>query len=191
MVKAMITPQSLIGVTPTVLVGAVVDDKPNFMAVAWCGVANSSPPMVTVSIRAQRYTFRGIIKTREFSVNVPSTDQVKEVDYCGMSSGSKVDKIAVCGFKIFYGNLKNAPLIEQCPVNLACKVEQIIELGTHQLVIGKVEETHVTDRCLKAGRPDFRQINPFVFGTGIPAEYYSCTESIGRAFSIGRALEKK
>jgi len=191
MAKIMINPQPLLCATPTVLVGAMVDDKPNFMTVAWCGVANSNPPMVSVSIQPQRYTFRGIIKNREFSVNIPSSDQVREVDYCGMSSGVKVDKVEVCGFKIFYGNLKAAPLIEQCPVNLACKVEQIIELGTHQLVIGKVEETHVTDHCLKAGRPDFRQIKPFVFGTGMPAEYYSCNESIGRAFSVGKSLEGK
>ena len=191
MAKVLIAPQPLICTTPTVLVGAMVDGKPNFMAVAWCGVANSIPPMVAVGIRPNRHTFKGIIKTREFSVNVPSTEQVKEVDYCGMVSGAKVDKVAVCGFKVFYGRLKDAPLIEQCPVNLACKVEHIIELGTHQLVIGRVEETHVTDTCLNDGRPDFKQIMPFVYAAGVPAEYYAFGESIGRAFSVGRALEGK
>jgi flavin reductase (DIM6/NTAB) family NADH-FMN oxidoreductase RutF len=191
MAKVLIAPQPLICTTPTVLVGAVVDGKPNFMAVAWCGVVNSIPPMVSVGIRPQRHTFRGIIKTREFSVNVPSTEQVKETDYCGMVSGAKVDKVTVCGFKVFYGILKNAPLIEQCPVNLACKVEHIIELGTHQLVIGRVEETHVTDACLNDGRPDFKQIKPFVYAAGVPSEYYAFGESIGRAFSVGRALEGK
>jgi flavin reductase (DIM6/NTAB) family NADH-FMN oxidoreductase RutF len=191
MAKVLVAPQPLIGATPTVLVGAVVDEKPNFMAVAWCGVANSSPPMVTVSIRAQRYTFKGIIKTREFSVNVPSIDQVKEVDYCGMSSGARVDKIAVCGFNIFYGSLKNAPLIEQCPVNLACKVENIVELGTHHLVIGRVEETHVTSTCLNDGRPNFSLLKPIIYAAGVPSEYYAFGASIGRAFSVGRALEGK
>jgi len=191
MAKVLIAPQPLICTTPTVLVGAVVDGKPNFMAVAWCGVANSIPPMVSVAIRPHRYTFRGILKTREFSVNVPSIDQVKEADYCGMVSGAKVDKVAACGFKIFYGTLKNAPLIEQCPVNLVCKVEHIIELGTHQLVIGRVEETHVTDTCLNDGRPDFKQIKPFVYAAGMPAEYYAFGRSLGRAFSVGRVLEGK
>lgn len=191
MVKIMINPQPLICTTPTVLVGAMVDGKPNFMAVAWCGVANSTPPMVSVAIRPQRYTFRGILKTREFSINVPSVEQVKEADYCGMVSGAKVDKTAACGFKIFNGGLKNAPLIEQCPVNLACKVEHIIELGTHQLVIGKVEETHVTDTCLNDGRPDFKQIKPFVYAAGVPANYYAFGKNLGRAFRVGRALEQK
>jgi len=85
--------------------------------------------MVSVAIRPARYTLKGI-HTGEFSVNIPSTDIVKEVDYCGTVSGAKVDKVKVCKFKIFYGELKKAPLIEQCPVNLACKVEHILKLGT-------------------------------------------------------------
>jgi flavin reductase (DIM6/NTAB) family NADH-FMN oxidoreductase RutF len=186
--KVLITPQPLICTTPTVLVGAVVEGKPNFMAVAWCGVANSLPPMVSVAIRPQRYTFKGMLTSREFSVNVPSVDQVKEADYCGISSGAKVDKAAVCGFKIFYGTLKNAPLIEQCPVNLACRVEHILELGSHQLVIGLVVETHVTDTCLNDGRPDYGQIKPFVFGSTTPAEYFAFGQSLGRAFVVGREI---
>lgn len=189
--KVMIAPQPLICVTPTVLVGVTVDGKPNFMAVAWCGVANSLPPMLTVAIRPQRYTFHGLLASREFSVNIPSVDQVREADFCGTASGAKVDKVAVCGFRIFYGALKNAPLIEQCPVNLACRVEHILELGSHQLVIGLVEETHVTDTCLNDGRPDFRQIKPFVFGSTSPAEYFALGESVGRAFVMGRELREK
>ena len=191
MAKVLLTPRPLICTTPTVLVGAKVDRKPNFMAVAWCGVANSNPPMVTVAIRPHRHTFKGIIKTRTFSVNVPSTDHVKETDYCGMVSGAKIDKVAVCGFKIFYGNIKTAPMIEQCPVNLACKVENIIELGTHQLVIGRVEETYVTDTCLNDGRPDFKLIKPFIYAAGVPANYYAFGRKIGRAFSAGKAIERK
>jgi flavin reductase (DIM6/NTAB) family NADH-FMN oxidoreductase RutF len=197
----MLNPQPLVCTTPTVLVGAVVADsssadassegKANFMAVAWCGVACSNPPMVSVAIRPQRHTFKGIIATREFSVNVPSTDQVKEADYCGMVSGANVDKTAVCKFNIFYGSLKSAPLIEQCPVNLACKVEHILELGTHQLVIGRVVETHVTDSCLNDGRPDMRKIRPFVYGATVPSEYYAFGEVVGRAFGAGRGVGGK
>jgi len=75
-----------------------------------------------------------------------------------MVSGAEVDKVAVCKFTIFYGVLKNAPLIEQCPVNLACKVEHILELGTHHLIMGRVEETHVSENCLTDGKPDLRKL---------------------------------
>ena len=191
MAKVQLTPQPLLCTTPTVLVGSMVDGKSNFMAVAWCGVANSVPPMVSVAIRAQRHTLKGILQFKEFSVNIPSANLVKEADYCGIVSGTKVDKTAICGFKIFYGKLKNAPLIEQCPVNLACKVEHIISLGSHELLIGKVEDTLVTETCLTDGKPDMRKIDPIVYGAGVPMEYFAFGESLGKAFLIGRCLEEK
>ena len=190
MKKVLINPQPLICAPPTVLVGTMVDGKPNFMAVAWCGVANSEPPMVSVAIRPARYTLKGI-KNKEFSVNIPSVDIVKEADYCGIVSGAKVDKVAVCKFNIFFGALRNAPLIEQCPVNLACQVEHILELGTHHLIIGRVMETHISDDCLTDGRPDIRKIKPFIYGMGSPAEYYPLGNAIGKGFSIGKDLAEK
>jgi flavin reductase (DIM6/NTAB) family NADH-FMN oxidoreductase RutF len=90
-----------------------------------------------------------------------------------------------------FGKLKNAPLIEQCPVNLACKVEHIISLGTHELVIGRVEETLVTDNCLTDGKPDMRKIKPMVYSAGSAMEYVGFGDSLGKAFIIGRELEKK
>jgi flavin reductase (DIM6/NTAB) family NADH-FMN oxidoreductase RutF len=190
MKKVLLNPQPLICAPPVVLVGTMVNGKPNFMAVAWCGVANSNPPMISVAIRPARYTLKGI-QTKEFSVNIPSADIVKEVDYCGIVSGAEVDKVAVCKFKIFYGNLKNAPLIEQCPVNLACKVEHILELGTHHLIIGRVEETHISENCLTDGKPDLRKINPFLWGMGSPSEYFALGDSLGKGFSVGKELAGK
>lgn len=189
--KVQVNPQPLVGITPTVLVGAVVDGKPNFMAVAWCGVANSLPPMVSVAIRAQRHTFKGMIATREFSVNVPSVDQMKETDYCGIASGAKVDKVAACGFSVFYGKLKSAPLVEQCPVNMACVVEHVIELGSHHLFIGRVEECYVTESCLTDGRADIRKVKPFAFSSIFPPAYYTLSETTWQAFVVGRGLGEK
>jgi flavin reductase (DIM6/NTAB) family NADH-FMN oxidoreductase RutF len=190
MKKVLLTPQPLICAPPTVLVGTLVNGKPNFMTVAWCGVANSNPPMVSVAIRLARYTLKGM-QNREFSVNIPSADIVKEVDYCGMVSGDEVDKVAACKFSIFYVQLQKAPLIEQCPVNLACKVEHILELGTHHLIIGQVMETHISDNCLTDGRPDMKKIQPFIYGMGSPSEYYALGDPIGRGFSIGKELAEK
>lgn len=190
MKKTLLTPQPLICAPPVVLVGTMVNGKPNFMTVAWVGVANSNPPMVSVAIRPARYTLKGI-QNQEFSVNIPSVDIVKEADYCGIVSGAEVDKVAACKFDIFYGKLKNAPLIEQCPVNLACKVEHILKLGTHYLVIGLVEETHVSENCLTEGKPDFRKINPFIYGMGPMSEYFKLGESLGKSFSFGKDLAGK
>ncbi len=185
--KVLLTPQPLLCAPPAVLVGTMVNGKPNFMTVAWCGVASSNPPMVSVAIRPARYTLKGM-QNREFSVNIPSVDIVKETDYCGMVSGAEVDKVAACKFTIFYGQLQNAPLVEQCPVNLACKVEHILNLGAHYLVIGQVMETHISGDCVTEGKPDLKKIKPFVYGMGSPNEYFTLGNSLGRSFSVGKEL---
>ena len=185
MSKILMGPQTLIYPMPTILVGANVDDKPNFMTVAWCGIANGEPPMISVAIRHQRYTLRGIRQNLTFSVNVPSTDLVRETDYCGLTSGSKVNKVEACRFKVFYGKLNSAPLIEQCPVNLECKVVHILDLGSHSLIVGRVEETHVSESCLTDGKPDVNKIRPFIFTTEPASQYQAFGEVIAKAFSIG------
>jgi len=173
---------------PAFLVGADVDGKPSFMTLAWGGVANGEPPMVTVALRHRRHTYRGIRQNFTFSVNVASTDMVREADYCGLVSGADVDKVAVCQFKVFYGKLGNAPLIEQCPVNLECRVVHILDLGSHALVVGRIEETHISESCLTDGKPDVSKIKPLGYAEA-PDKQYLAVESIAKAFSIGRELE--
>ena len=142
---------------PILLVGSNIDGKANFMAVGGGGVVNAEPPMLGVPIRHFQYTLKGIYQNLTFSVNIPSVDQVKEADYCGIISGSKVDKVKVCGFKLFYGSLQTAPLIEQCPINLECKVVHILNLGTHAFVIGEVKGATISDDCLTDGKPDVKK----------------------------------
>lgn len=189
--KALLGPQTLVYSMPTFLVGANVNEKPNFMAVAWGGIANGNPPMLSVAIRPQRYTFKGIRQNMSFSVNVPSIELVKETDYCGLISGSKVNKVDICQFTVTYGKLGNAPLIEQCPLNLECKVVQILELGSHYLVVGRIEETHVSEDCLTDGKPDVDKIRPFSYVTAPANQYRALGETIAQAFSIGKELRTR
>ena len=142
--KTLMGPQTLIYPMPVLIIGANVDGKPNFMTLAWGGIANGEPPMISVAIRHQRYTLKGIRQNLTFSVNIPSTNLVKETDYCGSISGSKVNKVEACQFNVFYGKLDNAPLIEQCPINLECRVVHILDLGSHSLIVGRIEETHIS-----------------------------------------------
>ncbi len=189
MSKILMGPQKWLYPTPMLLIGAIVDDKPNFFTVAWCGLVNREPPMVSVAIQHGRYTYRGIQQNLTFSANVPSTDMVREVDYCGLTSGSKVNKVEVCQFKVFYGKLGNAPLIEQCPINLECTVEHIFDLPTHSLVIGKIVETHVSESCLTDGNLDVNKINPIVYMVPPTRQYHAHGKMVAKAFSIGKELE--
>lgn len=187
--KVLMGSEPLLYPTPTVLVGANVDGKPNFMAVAWCGIVNSDPAMISVAIRHNRHTHKGISQNSTFSVNIPSIEMVRETDYCGIVSGHKVDKVAACRFKVFYGKLDNAPLIEQCPVNLECTVMQILNLGSHSLFIGRIEESHISESCLTDGKPDIDKINPFTFIVGSGSQYRALGKVVAKAFSIGKKME--
>jgi flavin reductase (DIM6/NTAB) family NADH-FMN oxidoreductase RutF len=92
---------------------------------------------------------------------------------------------------VFYGKLDNAPLIEQCPVNLECKVVHILDLGSNSLVIGQIEETHVSDSCLTDGKPDVNKIKPLIYTTAPASQYQALGKVLAKAFSIGKELKAK
>ena len=187
MAKVEMKPERFMYPRPTLLVGANVDGKANFMAVGGGGVANAGPPMIAVPIRHHQYTLKGILQNLTFSINTPSIDLVRETDYCGIASGAKVDKVKVCKFNVFYGSLKTAPLIEQCPLNHECKVVHILNLGIHSFVIGEIKGTYISDDCLTDGKPDVKKIRPIIFNLEL-AEYSAMGEVFAKAFSIGREL---
>ena len=186
--KKKLGPQPMVWPHPTTLVGANVDGKPDFAAVAWTGVAASNPASVTIALQPHRYSLKGIYQNRTFSLNIPSSNLVKETDYCGLVSGKDEDKVKECKFNVFYGNLKTAPLIEQCPINLECEVTQILDLGSHHLVVGKVAETYISEECLTEGKPDINKAKPFIFG---PMKYYTIGEVFADAFKIGWEIKPK
>ena len=191
MKKIALGPQTLVYPMPAFLIGANVGEKPNFMTAAWSGIAASTPPMITVALQHHRHTLKGIRENGAFSVNVPSANQAKETDYCGIVSGTtKADKVKDCNFTVFYGKLKNVPLIEQCPVNLECKAVHILTLGSHTLVIGQIEEVHLSEDCMTDGEPDPAKIDPIMYVTGANKAYYRIGKQIGPAFKIGLDIKK-
>ena len=192
MKKITLGPQTLIYPMPAFLIGAKVGEKPTFMTAAWSGIAASAPPAITVAIRHERYTLKGVRENGVFSVNVASAQLVRETDYCGIVSASaKADKVKDCNFAIFYGKLKSAPLIEQCPVNLECKVLHTLDVGSHVLIVGGIEEVHVSENCMTEGEPDPAKIDPLMYITGAYKAYFRIGEKIGPAFKIGMEIRNK
>ena len=178
--------QQLLNPKPVILVGTVIDGKPNFLTVSWTGVTSSNPQTMSIAIRDIRYSLKGIQKNKTFSVNIPTVEMVKETDYCGSVSGSEYDKVKECNFKIFYGNLTSTPLIEQCPINIECQVLQTIVIGDHSIIIGKIIETYITEECFTNGLPDIKKINPMVFCTLTSKSmgYYKLGEFVSETNSI-------
>ncbi len=185
MAKVTVGPMPYMSVMPTLLVGANVQGKPNYMTAAWATVACMAPPMVCVAINKSRYTARGIEENKTFSLNVPSVQQVIETDYCGIVSGTQADKSGV--FQTTYGKLKTAPLVEECPVNIECRLFKSVDCGSHLLYIGEIVEIHADTSCITEGKPDITKINPIAYAQ---SAYFGVGMQIEKAFSAGKKYLK-
>lgn len=190
MEKTTLGPQTYLYPKPAFLIGASVNGKPNFMTAACCGLASTNPPMVSVGLRPGSHTYKGVKENRVFSLNVPSRGLVKETDHCGIVSGATEDKTVSCRFTVFYGQLKDVPLIKECPLNLECSVLHELSLGSHILLIGRIEETHVSEDCLTDGKPDVCKIEPIVYCGGAEKAYHAIGDMLAQAFSIGMEIGK-
>ena len=127
------------------------------------GPVSADPPMVAVPIRHERYTLKGILENRTFSVNIPSVQMAKEADYCGIVSGLKTDKVRDCHFDIFYGKVGTAPMIEQFPINMECSVVHILSSNSHSIVIGRIDGTYVSEELLSEGELDLDKLTPLLW----------------------------
>jgi flavin reductase (DIM6/NTAB) family NADH-FMN oxidoreductase RutF len=186
MAKVTVGPMPYMSVMPTVLVGANVKGKPNYMTAAWATVACMAPPMVCVALNKMRYTVKGIEENKTFSLNVPSVKLVVETDHCGLVSGTQADKSAV--FHSTYGKLKTAPLAEECPVNIECRLFKSVDCGSHLLYIGEIVEIHADAACLTDGKPDIAKIKPIVYAQ---SAYFGVGKQVEKAFSAGKKYPEK
>lgn len=172
-------PATVLFPVPTVLVTSVLEgSEPNIITIAWTGIMNSEPPVVYIGVRpVGRHSYRLIKESGEFVINVPSSEQARVVDYCGAVSGKEVNKFAKTGLTPVPATHVSAPLIEECPVNLECKVKQVLSLGSHDVFIADVLAVHYSKSVLdEHGRPDLEKISPYGYCNG---EYRLLSEKIG------------
>ncbi|MDR3597627.1 flavin reductase family protein [Clostridium sp.] len=165
--------------------------KTNVFTVGWTGTINTKPPMLYISVRPERLSYEYIKETMEFVVNLPSSDLVKKVDYCGVRSGKKNDKIAEMNFTLKEGHNISVPYIDECPVNIECKVKNIIPLGTHDMFIAEVVGSHVNEDLFDdKGKIHFENANMMSYCHG---EYFPLAKKpIGSfGFSVMKKKTKK
>jgi len=183
--KITLGPMPYMSVMPTLLVGANVKGKPNYMTAAWATVACMAPPMLCVALNKTRYTVQGIEENETFSLNVPGSTHVVDTDHCGLVSGAQEDKSKV--FSSFYGRLKTAPLAVECPVNIECRLFKSVDCGSHLLYIGEVVEIHADRSCVADGKPDTIKTDPIVYAQ---SAYWHVGKQIDKAFSAGKKYRK-
>jgi len=164
------------------LLGTHVNGKVNFMALDWLTRVNYQPAMLGICVNKANASNAAIRETNEFSVNIPSVDMVGVTDYCGIVSGRKVDKSKL--FDVFYGDLKSAPLIIDCPLNIECRLVQSVDLPSNTFFIGEIVNIYSEEKYIDNGKPDVRKIRPFLL-TMPDNRFWAVGEQVGNAWKDG------
>jgi len=172
---------------PMVLVGSRKEGRANFMAVAWVSRVNASPNAMCIAI-GNKFTAEGILENKEFSINIPSVDLMPQTDLMGIVSGRDYDKSKE--FDIFYGALKNAPMICECPVMMECRLVKSVRLEVDTLFMGEVMNVWSEEKYLTNGAPDITKVSPFCLSMP-DNRYWSLGKEIGKAWHEGMKLKDK
>jgi len=173
---------------PSVIIGTIVNEKPNFMLCTWVSRVNRNPPLWMASINKNHYTMEGIQESNTFSMNFPSVTLVKEMDYVGITSGRKIDKSSI--FNLFYGDTE-APMIEECALNIELTVKDLIELPDHFIVLGTAINTYINEQNLTDNKPDIQKMKLIIyFGVEKEPTYWTICEKLGNAFKQGMEFKQ-
>ena len=172
---------------PVALLGAVVSGKPNFFTIVWFNMLQDEPPLIGAGMSKTHHTRKGINENKTFSINIPSSRMAAVVDYCGLHSGSEVDKS--CLFEVFYGELETAPLIKECALNMECRLVDSKEFQTTVLIIGEIVEAYCDKQYLTQNKPDYRKMDPLMFFMP-EGPYFKTGEAVARAFEVGKSFKK-
>ncbi|MBR6344833.1 MAG: flavin reductase family protein [Lachnospiraceae bacterium] len=189
--KQMWKPGNMLYPVPAVMVSCKRgDERPNIITVAWAGTICSDPAMVSISVRPNRYSHSIISGSGEFVINLVTKDLVKACDWCGVKSGRDVDKFEEMNLTEYTSDLMNAPAIDESPVNIWCKVENILKLGSHDMFLANVVGVTVDEKYIDVkGRFALEKTNLITYSHG---EYYSLGELLGTfGYSVKKNIKKK
>ena len=174
--------------TPTVIVGAIVAGKPNFITIAHIGIVNHAKPhLISISMGKAHYTNAGIRENKEFSVNVPSEKLVVETDYVGIVSGKKVDKSGV--FDLFYGSLPKAPMIKACPLCMECRLSTPTTRRPMTFSSARSWRPTPKNPFWLDGKVDVSKVRPLFFDMN-SVKYWSLGPAVAGCWSVGKQMKK-
>lgn len=181
-------PGNMLYPLPVIMVSCGAEGyKPNIITVAWTGTVCSEPPMVSISVRKNRFSHEILTKNGEFVLNLVPAKLLKACDFCGVKSGRDVDKFAALGLTAEpVPELAYAPAIAESPVNLLCRVDRVLELGSHDMFLAKIAGVRVDASLLDGnGKLDLKKADLVCYSHG---EYFRLGEVIG---SFGYSVKKK
>ena len=184
--KVVWNPGTLLAPLPAVLVSCGTMEKANVLTVAWTGIINTHPAMTYISVRPSRHSYDMIKETGEFVINLTTSAMVRTVDFCGVRSGNKLDKIEKCSLHKEKASKVSAPIISESPLSLECKVTEIKHLGTHDMFIAEIVAVDIEDRFIDSkGKLNLQQAGLMAYSHG---EYFSLGRKLGE---FGYSVRKK
>ena len=187
MAKAGWGPGNMLVPLPVVMV-SVADEEghDNIITVAWAGTVCTNPPMVSISVRPERYSYKMLMDTREFVINLTTEKLAFATDYCGVKSGRDVDKFKELRLTREKASHVGVPMIGESPVSIECRVREIQEYGSHSVFTADVLAVHVDTAYMdEKGKFDLASANPIVYSHG---EYYGLGKKLG---TVGYSIKKK
>lgn len=187
MAKQTWKPGNMLYPLPAVMV-SVTDGKgeDDIITVAWTGTICTNPPMVYISVRPERHSYHMIKETGEFVINLTTEKLAKATDFCGVRSGRDVDKFKETGLTREKADIVSAPMIQESPVSIECRVKEIKELGSHHMFLADVVAVHADEHYMdENNRFDLNLAKPLVYSHG---EYMETGKQLG---TFGYSVKKK
>ena len=181
-------PGTMIYPLPAVLVSCgATPDEYNLFTVAWTGTVCTNPPMCYISVRPERHSYEIIKRTGEFVINLTTKRLARATDWCGVRSGRDYDKFSQMGLTPTPAEIVTAPVVEESPVAIECRVKQIVPLGSHDMFLADVVNVLVDEEYIdsESGRLDLQRAEPITY---CHSEYFSLGEVIGH---FGWSVRKK
>lgn len=173
-------PGNMLYPVPAVMVSCGREKEiPNIITVAWTGTICSDPAMLSISVRPERYSYGIIRETKEFVVNLTTKDLARATDWCGVKSGRDVDKFQQMHLTAAKAiHLKSAPIIAESPVNIECKVKEVLELGSHHMFLAEVAGVQISEKYInETGKFELNDTGLVAYSHG---EYFTLGEKIGK-----------
>ena len=183
-------PGNMLYPLPVVMVSAAdKEGRDDIITVAWAGTVCTNPPMVSISIRPESYSYHMIRETGEFVINLTTEELAFATDYCGVKSGRDVDKFKETGLTREKAEKVKAPMIAEAPVSIECKVKEIRELGSHHMFIAQVAAVHADEKYMdEKNRFDLNRARPIVYSHG---EYLGTGKKLGTfGYSVKKAKKQ-
>ena len=185
MAKVAWKPGTMVYPLPAVMVSCGTEEEGfNILTVSWTGTICTDPAMCYISVRPERHSYEIIKRNGEFVINLTTRKLAFATDWCGVRSGADFDKFKEMGLTPVKASIVKAPLIGESPVNIECKVKEIVELGSHHMFISEVLTVDVNEELIdiKSGAYRLDKANLLCYSHG---KYYDIGKYIGRfGFSV-------